>query len=148
MGVNLDFDGCIIGNYGKERERSSVPNIFAIGDILQVGVRWVHRDDDDDDGCDDVDDGDGDDDGCDDVDDGDGDDDGCDDVDGGDDDDGCDDVGCDDVDDGDDDDDDGCDDVGGGGDDNGAVYRGRRHPRPKTASARKEGNQFLFINYN
>lgn len=37
-GVNLDFDGCIIGNYGKERERSSVPNIFAIGDILQNGI--------------------------------------------------------------------------------------------------------------
>ena len=36
VGVQLAKDGCIIGKHGNDRERSSVPSIYAIGDVLQV----------------------------------------------------------------------------------------------------------------
>ncbi|ESO01919.1 hypothetical protein HELRODRAFT_188524 [Helobdella robusta] len=37
-GVTLDVDGCVVGNFQNEREKSSVPHIYAIGDALQNGV--------------------------------------------------------------------------------------------------------------
>ena len=36
VGVQLANNGCIIGKHGNDQERSSVPNIYAIGDVLQV----------------------------------------------------------------------------------------------------------------
>jgi pyruvate/2-oxoglutarate dehydrogenase complex dihydrolipoamide dehydrogenase (E3) component len=38
LGVEMDQSGYIVGNHGGDSERSSVPNIYAIGDVLQVFI--------------------------------------------------------------------------------------------------------------
>jgi len=35
LGVQMNSDGFVVGGHGKEAERSSVSNIFAIGDVLE-----------------------------------------------------------------------------------------------------------------
>lgn len=41
VGVEMDQIGYIVGNHGGDSERSSVPNIYAIGDVLQVVLRLM-----------------------------------------------------------------------------------------------------------
>jgi len=38
LGVEMDESGFIVGNHGGDAERTSVPNIYAIGDILKVSI--------------------------------------------------------------------------------------------------------------
>jgi len=43
VGVQCDNNGFIIGNYDGDAERTSIANIYAIGDVLQVCDNATYR---------------------------------------------------------------------------------------------------------
>ena len=44
VGVELDEGGFVVGGRDADHERTSVPNIYAVGDVLKVGDRQMLSD--------------------------------------------------------------------------------------------------------